>query len=346
MDDFASKSIAKKRKNHPVDLVKIMLMKKKSESKKKFDLPVLITIIKDTVKGFGDDNVTKLSASLAYATLFSLIPFLSFLITMGTFFDMDLTNQLYVQLRPIVGTEVVEQLQSILKNAEETDSSTFATIITLAVTIFGATAIFAEIQSSLNTIWGIKPVPKKSWLKYIKNRLLSFSIIIVFAFILLITFSITNIITNLSERFMAGYPEVAEPFVKITGIIINIIVTTVIFVLIFKILPDAKIKSKDVLVGALVTTILFVLGQWAISLYISIAHVGTVYGAAAFMAVLITWIYYSAIIIYIGAEFTEAWANKMGGKIFPDEFAVTTKIIEIHENKPLESVNKIEVDNS
>lgn len=318
-------------------------MKAQSRSKK-FSLSVLIKIIKETVQGFGDDNVTRLSASLAYATLFSLIPFLSFLITVGTFFNMDLANHLYIRLQPIVGAEVITQLRSIIESADEADASTFATIVTLGVTIFGATAIFAEIQSSLNTIWGIKPVPKKSWLKYIKNRLLSFSIILVFAFILLITFTITNIIENLSGRFMSNYTEVAESLVKVGGMIINAIVTTFIFVLIFKILPDAKIKSKDVFVGALVTTVLFMVGQWAISLYIGIAHVGTVYGAAAFMAILITWIYYSAIIIYIGAEFTESWANEMGGKIFPDEFAVTTKIIEIHEDKPLESVNRIEID--
>lgn len=319
------------------------MAKDQSTTEKKLSLSLLIKILKDTVQGFLDDDVMRLSASLAYATLFSIIPFLSLLITFGTFFHTDLVNQLYVQLQPILGVEVVEQLRAIITSAKETDSSTFATIISLGVSIFGATAIFAEIQGSLNTIWGIKAVPKKSWLKYLKNRLLSFSIILIFAFILLITFGITNIIGNLGDRFMSNYPEVAESLVKIVGMIINIGVTVFIFVLILKILPDAKIKSKDVLVGAIATTILFLIGQWAISFYIGIADIGSVYGAAAFMAILITWIYYSAIIIYIGAEFTEAWANEMGGRIFPDEYAVATKIIEVHENKPLESVNKREI---
>lgn len=319
-------------------------MEEQSNTKKKLSFPTLIKILKNTVQGFSDDNVTRLSASLAYATLFSMIPFLSLLITIGTFFHTDLANQLYVQLQPIVGTDAVEQLKTIIQSAQETDSSTFAAIISLAVSIFGATAIFAEIQGSLNTIWGIKAVPKKGWLKYIKNRLLSFSIILVFAFILLITFSITNIISNLTDRFMSNYPQVAESLVKVIGMIINFGVTAFIFVLIFKILPDAKIKSKDVVVGAFVTTLLFLIGQWGISLYIGIANVGSVYGAAAFMAIIITWIYYSAIIIYIGAEFTESWANEMGGKIFPDEFAVTTQIIEIHEDKPIASINKIKVE--
>ncbi|MDR2921307.1 MAG: YihY/virulence factor BrkB family protein [Tannerella sp.] len=313
------------------------------KTKQKFSLKVLIKIIKDTIRGFSDDNVTRLSASLAYATLFSIIPFLSLLVTIGVFLHIDLANQLYSQLEPILGAGVVEQLRAILESAEQTDASTFATIISLGVSIFGATAIFAEIQGSLNTIWGIKAIPKKGWLKYIKNRLLSFSIILVFAFILLITFGITNIIENLSGRFMSNYPDVAESLVKIVGMLLNVVVTTFIFILMFKILPDARIKSKDVIVGAIVTTVLFLVGQWGISLYIGIANVGTVYGAAAFMAILITWIYYSAIIIYIGAEFTEAWANEMGSKIFPDEFAVATKIIEVHEDKPLETVNKVEI---
>lgn len=319
-------------------------MKGQTNKKKKFSLSVLVQVLKDTVQGFIDDNITRLSASLAYATLFSIIPFLSLVIAIGVFFQMDLAGQLYTELKPIVGEEAVEQLSAIIGNAEKSHSSTFATLISLGVSIFGATTIFAEIQGSLNTIWGIKAIPKKSWLKYIKTRLLSFSIILIFAFILLITFSITNFITDMSDRFMANYPDIAESFVKVAGLLINIGVTTLIFALIFKILPDAKIKIKDVLVGAAVTTVLFLIGQWGISLYIGIANVGTVYGAAAFMAILVTWIYYSAIIVYIGAEFTEAWADQMGSKIFPDEYAVATKIIEIHEDKPVEAVNKVNVE--
>lgn len=310
-------------------------MKGRLNNKKKFNLSVLVKILKDTVQGFGDDNITRLSASLAYATLFSIIPFLSLLITIGVWIRIDLADQLYTQLEPIVGADVVQQLSAIIANAAKTDSSTFATLVSLGVSIFAATTIFAEIQSSLNTIWGIKAIPKKSWLKYIRTRLLSFSIILVFAFILLVTFGITHIIGSVSDRLLANYPDMAASLVKAVGVIINMAVTAFIFAFIFKVLPDAKIKIKDVLVGAIVTTVLFLAGQWGISFYIGVANVGTVYGAAAFMAILVTWIYYSAIIIYIGAEFTEAWANEMGGKIFPDEFAVATRTIEIHEDKPL-----------
>lgn len=305
-------------------------------SKSRKRLSVFIKIMKETFQGFIDDNVMRLSASLAYATLFSIIPLLSLLFTIGILLNTDLTKDLYDQLEPIVGSKVIEALQSMMANAEKTESFSFATLVSVGVSIFGATTVFAEIQSSLNTIWGIKAVPKKSWLKYIKNRLLSFSVIVVFAFILLVTFTISNIIMELSNRFIANYPEVAESLIKVIGLVINIGVTTVIFALLFKVLPDAKIKIRDVFIGALVTTILLLIGQWAISFYISFANIETVYGAAAFMAIFITWIYYSAIIIYTGAEFTKAWADELGGKIFPDEYAVATKVIEIHEeNKPV-----------
>ncbi|MCD7926352.1 MAG: YihY/virulence factor BrkB family protein [Bacteroides sp.] len=306
-------------------------MATRTTDKKKLTFSLLFKILKDTAQGFIDDSVTRLSGSLAYATLFSIIPFLSLLVTIGVFFHMDLANQLYIQLEPVVGTKVIEALRAILENAEKTNASTFATVVSLCVTVFGATTVFAEIQSSLNTIWGIKAVPKRSWLKYLKNRLLSFSFILVFAFIMLITFSITNIIVDLSKRFMVSNPDVAESLVKGGGIVVNIVVTAFIFTLIYKILPDARLKSKDVCVGAIVTTLLLLVGQWGISLYIGMANVGNVYGAAAFMVVFITWIYYSAIIIYIGAEFTQAWANEMGGKIVPDEYAVATRIVEIRE---------------
>ena len=215
-------------------------MKILAQNKKK--LSVSIKIIKDTFQGFIDDNVMRLSASLAYATLFSIIPLLSLLVTIGVLLNIDFTNQLYAQLEPIVGSKVIDALQAIMENAETTDSFSFATIISIGVTIFGATTVFAEIQSSLNTIWGIKAVPKKSWLKYIINRLLSFSVILAFAFILLITFTITNLITDISNKFITNNPDIAESLVKTIGMIINIGVTTVIFTLIFKILPDAKIK--------------------------------------------------------------------------------------------------------
>ena len=296
--------------------------------KKRLTFPLLIKIIKETIKGIGEDNVIRVSASLAFATLFSIIPLFSIITMIGTLFSVELDARVFSQLESILGAEAVEQLQPILQESITTEFTNITAIISLGVTLFGATTIFAVMQTSLNQIWHIKAVPKKGWLKYIKNRLLSFSIIVVLAFLLLVTFVVTNFITNFTDRIMSDFPEVATIFVKIIGTIINFGVTTFIFVLIFTMLPDAKIKYKDVLVGAIVTTILFLVGQWGISVYFGLSNVGSVYGVAAFLAIVLTWIYYSAIIIFIGAEFTQAWANEVGSKIYPDEYAVATKVVE------------------
>lgn len=304
--------------------------------RKKLTIPVLIKIIKETIQGIGEDRVVSISGSLAYATLFSIIPLFSVLAIIGSIFQFELDVRLFNQLQAVLGTEAVEQLQPILAKSVTTEFTNLAAIISLGVTLFGATTIFAVLQSSLNVIWHIKPIPKKGWLKFLKNRLLSFSIILVLAFLLLVTFTITNFITNFTDRIMADFQDVALVFVKIIGTIINIGVTTFIFVLIFKMLPDAKIKSKDVIVGAIVTTVLFLVGQWGISVYFGLSNLGSVYGVAAFLAIFLTWIYYSAIIIFVGAEFTQAWANEMGSKIYPDEYAVATKVVEIkEEGKPI-----------
>ena len=300
--------------------------------KKRLTFPLLIKIIKETIKGIGEDNVIRVSASLAFATLFSIIPLFSIITMIGTLFSVELDARVFSQLESILGAEAVEQLQPILQESITTEFTNITAIISLGVTLFGATTIFAVMQTSLNQIWHIKAVPKKGWLKYIKNRLLSFSIIVVLAFLLLVTFVVTNFITNFTDRIMSDFPEVATIFVKIIGTIINFGVTTFIFVLIFTMLPDAKIKYKDVLVGAIVTTILFLVGQWGISVYFGLSNVGSVYGVAAFLAIVLTWIYYSAIIIFIGAEFTQAWANEVGSKIYPDEYAVATKVVEYTSN--------------
>jgi membrane protein len=309
--------------------------------KKKLTIPVLIKIIKKTIQGIGEDRVVRISGSLAFATLFSIIPLFSIIAIIGSIFQFELDVRLFNELQAVLGPEAVEQLQPILQESVSTEFTNLTAIISLGVTLFGATTIFAVLQSSLNVIWHIKPVPKKGWLKFLKNRLLSFSIILVLAFLLLVTFTITNFITNFTDRIMSNFPDIATIFVKIIGTIINIGVTTFIFVLIFKMLPDAKIKSKDVIVGAIVTTVLFLVGQWGISVYFGLSNVGSVYGVAAFLAIFLTWIYYSAIIIFVGAEFTQAWANEMGSKIYPDEYAVAIKVVEIkvveikEEGKPI-----------
>ncbi len=323
-----------------------MEKKTNQQRRKKVSLKSLWTILKKTAKGFSDDKITRLSAALSYATIFSFAPFILVIITIGAFFTQDLEGKLFGELRMFLGADVATTLQDVVHNDQIANTSTLSTIIGIGVILFSATTIFTSIQESLNTIWGIRPKPKKGWLKLIKNRLLSFSVIIALGFILLVTMSTSSIIGLLNQRLMTYLPDVTVILFKVIGIILNIAVTTSIFLLIFKVLPDAKIKFRDVMIGAIVTTILFLVGQYAISLYLSTSKITSLYGAAASVLLLLVWVYYSATIVYIGAEFTKAWANELGGKIYPDEYAVSTRTIEIQEDGPINDSNKHEIDKS
>ena len=170
---------------------------------KKFSFKSLWTILKMTVDGIIDDKVTVLSAALSYYTIFSFAPFILVIITIGTFFAQDLEGKLFGQLSMLLGTDVAKVLQDVVHNAQIAEKSTLSAIIGIGIILFSATTIFASIQESLNTIWGIKPKPKKGWLKLIKNRLLSFSVIIALGFILLVTMGASSIVGLLSDRLMA-----------------------------------------------------------------------------------------------------------------------------------------------
>ena len=316
------------------------------QRKKKITVKSIWTILKKTAQGFSDDKVTRLSAALSYATIFSFAPFILVIITIGAFFTQDLEGELFGELSLFLGADVAKTLKDVVHNVQVANTSTLSTIIGIGVIIFSATTIFTSIQESLNTIWGIKPKPKKGWLKLIKNRLLSFSVIIALGFILLVTMSTSSLIGLLNERLMAYLPNVTLILFKVSGIILNIAITVSIFLLIFKVLPDAKIKFRDVIIGAVVTTVLFLVGQYAISIYLSTSKITSLYGAAASVLLLLIWVYYSATIVYIGAEFTKAWANELGGKIYPDNYAVSTRTIEIQEDGPINNGNKHEIDQS
>ena len=315
-------------------------------TKNKITFKSLWTILKNTVQGFSDDKITRLSAALSYVTIFSFAPFILVIINIGAFFAQDVEGKLFGQLSSLLGNDVAKGLQEVVHNAEVADKSLLTTIIGIGVILFSATTVFASIQESLNTIWGIKPKPKKGWLKLIKNRLLSFSVIIALGFILLVTMSLSSIIGLLNERLMAYYPDVTVILFQVIGIALNIVFTSLVFLLIFKMLPDAKIKFRDVAIGAFITTLLFLIGQYAISIYLSRSNIASLYGAAASILLLLVWVYYSATIVYIGAEFTKAWADELGGKIYPDEYAVSTRIIEVHEDKTVSEKKKQIIDNS
>jgi membrane protein len=292
-------------------------------------------VIKETFSGYSDDKVSKLSGSLAYFTVFSLGPLLVVIISFcGLFLSREaIEGKVYEALVGFVGSDTAIQLQEIIRNASVGDKSLIAAIIGLVTLLIGATTVFAEIQDSINLIWGLKPKPKRGWLKYLQNRFLSFSVIVSLGFLLLVSLSLSAIIEAVSTRLQRSFPEVTIVVFYIINLLLTIGISTLIFATIFKVLPDARIRWKDVLAGAIVTAVLFLIGKFAISLYISGTKVGSTYGAAGSLVILLVWVYYSSIILYLGAEFTKAYALKFGSAIHPNDYAVTTKQVEIETGK-------------
>ena len=299
-------------------------------------------VLKNSFKGFDEDKVTKLSGSLAYYTVFSLAPLLIMIISLcGLFLGKEaIEGKIYSQLSGFVGSDTAEQFQQIIKNASLAGKSKIAAIIGGITLLVGATTVFAEIQDSINGIWGLKPKPKRGWLKFLQNRFLSFSVIAGLGFLLLVSLGVSSIIDGFSGHLKSYFPDVTLVVFYIVNVLITLSITTLIFGAIFKVLPDANIKTKDVIAGALTTAILFMLGKFAISFYISKSNVGSTYGTAGSLVILLLWVYYSAIILYFGAEFTKAYAVKYGSQIYPNHYAVTTKMVEVETGS--ESIQKKE----
>ena len=300
---------------------------------KKITIRGVWEILKCSANGFMDDRIAKLSGALAYYTLFSIAPLLLLIISLCSLFlgKEAIEGEVFATLSGFLGADAAAQIQEIIRNATISDKSTMAATIGVITLLVGATTVFAEIQDSINTIWHIKPQPKKGWLKMLKNRFLSFSIIISLGFILVVSLALSSLIDGFFQYLQERYPDVAVIFFYIVNQLFTLGITTLIFGVVFKVLPDAKIRWKDVLAGPVVTAVLFMIGKFGISLYISKSDVGSTYGAAASLVILLLWAYYSAMILYFGAEFTKAYALRYGSEILPAEYAVTTREVVIEQ---------------
>ncbi len=293
-------------------------------AKEKISIKGLGNVFLKTVKSIGTYKITKLSGSLAYYTVFSMAPLLVVLISLaGMFLGQEAAEgQINAQLGEFVGENTAAQLEIMIKNASLAGKSKLAAIIGGAVLVFGATTVFAEIQDSINSIWGVKAKPQKGIFRLIRNRLLSFSVIVSLAFLLLVSLAISAIIDALSNNLKARYPDIAVNLFYIVNLVITFIISTLIFMVIFKVLPDAIIKWRHIWAGAITTAILFMIGKFLISLYIAKADIGNTYGPAGSLVILLVWVYYSSIILYFGAAFTRHYADRFGEAIEPKSYAV------------------------
>ncbi|WP_316804052.1 YihY/virulence factor BrkB family protein [Pedobacter nototheniae] len=300
-------------------------------AKEKITLKGIWGILKAAFSGFGDHKVTKLSGSLAYYTVFSMAPLLVVIISLCAIFlgQEAAEGQIYGQLDGFLGKDTAFQLQQIIRKASLSGKGNIAFIIGLVTLLIGATTIFGDIQDSINTIWGLKPKPKRGWLKMLQNRFLSFSVIISLGFLLLVSLAVTAVLDTFSHTLQARYEDVSVVVFYIINQVVTLAVVSLIFGVIFKVLPDAIIKWKDVFAGSVVTAILFMIGKFGISLYIGQSNVGSTYGAAGSLVIVLLWTYYSSIILYFGAEFTKAYAVAYGSEIHPAHYAVTTREVEV-----------------
>jgi membrane protein len=283
----------------------------------------LPNLFKLTYQGWKEDKASRLSAALAYYTIFSLAPLLVIIIAVtGFFWQREVVqSQVMSQIEGLVGAEGRTFVSDLLTSASNPAKGIAATIIGIITLLFGALGVFNELHNALNTIWEVKEEETKGFLQSIKkiifSRLLSFTMILGIGFLLLVSLVISAGLSAVQETIGNAIP-VSEILLQLVNLVISIGVITVLFALIFKFLPDAEIAWRDVWLGAFVTAILFSLGKLLIGLYLGNSAVASSFGAAGSLVLLLVWIYYSAQILFFGAEFTQVYANNYGSKIIPE----------------------------
>lgn len=284
----------------------------------------VLNLLKNATIAFSDDNAFKLSASLSYYTIFALGPLLIIIISLSAivYGKQVVEGKLQDQLSGLIGSDAALQIQNILINAQHTHATTMGAIIGFVILFIGATGVFTEIQGSINFIWSVRAKPKKSWLKYLLNRLLSFSLVVGLGFVLLVSLIINALMTLLSARLIGRFPHFPVGLFNLANSVVILTVITSLFAVIYKVLPDAVITWKDAWIGSIFTAMLFLIGKFLIGYYLGKSNLGVTYGAAASVVIILAWIYYSSLILYFGAEFTKIYALHSGEGIRPKQTAV------------------------
>lgn len=281
-------------------------------------------LLRDTAIEFNDDNAIKLSASLSYYTIFALPPLILLIISLcGIFFGRDaVRGEIFGQINDVVGNEAALQIQDIIKNVKLNDDNVFGATVGIITLIIGASGVFGEIQGSINYIWGLRAKPKRGLIKFLKNRLMSFSMIGALGFLFLVALIINSVMDIIYDKLKHSFIEEAVDFLYVFNLLIVYAIITSLFCIIFRTLPDGKVSLPDTLVSSAVTAMLFMFGKFAIGYYLSHSKISSTYGAAGSIILILVWVYYSAIILYFGAEFTKVYLRTHNRKIIPNNYAV------------------------
>lgn len=283
-----------------------------------------LNIAKETFKDFMDDRCPQMAAALSYYTVFSLPALLLLILAIVGFFvdPSDARGRFMDQVSGLVGAQGSEAMRTMIEHANHPKGGLMA-VVGIITLILGATGAFTQLQEALNTAWEVKPDPKQGGLKkFLTKRVLSFGMILVIAFMLLVSFVVSAVVSAFGDLLNNYLGSGGEVIGQIVQLVVGFVVVWGLFALMFKVLPDAKIGWKDVAVGALVTALLFTIGRFAIGLYLGKSSSADAFGAAAALAIIFIWIYYAAIILFLGAEFTQVWVKSHGRRIEPEEGAV------------------------
>lgn len=287
------------------------------------NLKSILGLFKEAIDEWGKDKVSRLAAALAYYTIFSIAPLLIILIAIigAVFGEAEAQRAIVQELTEWIGSDGAGVIQTAIQNASLPRQGTIASVISIVLLVFGATGVFAELQDSLNTIWEVQPKPGRAVKNIVRNRFLSFAMVLGIGFLLLVSLIISTILTALISYFKNILP--GFDFIwQIANFVLSFGVTTVLFGLIFKLLPDVKITWNDVWIGATLTSLLFSIGRFLLGLYLGSGSFGSVYGAAGSVIVVLGWVYYAAQILFFGAEFTQVYSRKYGSQIVPDKNAI------------------------
>jgi membrane protein len=280
-------------------------------------------LLKDAFKEWREDKADRLAASLAYYTIFSLAPLVLIAIAIaGLVFGREAAQgQIFGQLQGLLGPEAAGTIEASVANSQKKEAGLFSAGIGLVVLLWSASNVFGQLQDALNTIWEVAPKPGAGIKAFIQKRVLSMGMVLAIGFLLLVSLVLSAGLSAVGN-FLGGLLPGGEALWQVVNFVVSFGIVTALFAAIYKVLPDAEVQWSDVWVGAAVTALLFVIGKLLIGLYLGHASVGSTFGAAGSLVVLLVWVYYSAQILFFGAEFTQAYARRFGSRIEPSEGAV------------------------
>jgi membrane protein len=281
------------------------------------------SLVKETVSEAGEDKVPRLAASLAFYTLLSLSPLVIVAISVaGLVFGQEAARgQIAGELRSVFGPEASDGIQAIMAHASRPSTGIISAAIGAVVLLFGASGVFGELQDSLNTLWEVAPKPDRGLWGMVRDRFMSFSMVLGVAFLLLVSLVVSAGLHALGAWLSSSFAAI-EWIGEVINFVVSLGITSLLFALLYKVVPDVKIAWRDVWVGGLVTAFLFALGKFGIGLYMGKAGVASPFGAAGSLVVIVVWVYYSAHILFFGAEFTQVYARAMGSRLEPSRGAV------------------------